>query len=320
MKKKLKVAIQMDPLEQLNLGGDSTFALALEGIQRNYELLYYSPDDMFYKNGDVFAHVKNLDVFIKNDTEGYKYGKEKLIDLSDCDVILIRQDPPFNLNYITSTHLLEKISRKTLIINDPFEIRNAPEKIFVTNFLEFMPNTIISRDINVIKSFKEKNNSMIIKPLYGNGGEGVFHIKKDDENLNSILEICFKVYDEPLIIQEYIPEVREGDKRIILIDGEIVGAINRIPAEGESRSNMHVGGKPEKTFITKRDQVICEKISPFLKSKGLFFVGIDIIGKYITEINVTSPTGIREINNLYNRNIQNIFWNKVETKLINHSA
>ncbi len=315
MKTKLKIAIQMDPLEKLDLKGDTTFILGLEAIKRGFDLFFYSPCDLIYKNGFVYANAKTLDLGFKKEKEIFFYGKAKILKLSTLDVILMRQDPPFNMSYITATHILEKISSKTLILNNPFHVRNAPEKIFVTEFSQFMPETLITREINEIIKFKEKNKNIIIKPLYGNGGEGVFYIKDNDSNFNVILEHFIKLSDEQFIIQKYIPEVKKGDKRIILIDGEVVGAINRIPAKNENRSNMHVGGKPIKTSLTKNDKVICETISPYLKSKGLFFVGIDIIGKYLTEINVTSPTGIREINRLNNTKIEEIFWDKVLNKL-----
>ena len=305
----------MDPLEKLDLKGDTTFILGLEAIKRGFDVSFYSPSDLIYKDDTVYANTKALDLGFKKGKEIFFYGKERIVKLSSLDVILMRQDPPFNMSYITATHILEKIASKTLILNNPFHVRNAPEKIFVTEFSQFMPETLITREINEIIKFKKKNKKIIIKPLYGNGGEGVFYIKDNDSNFNVILEHFLKLSDEQFIIQNYIPEVKKGDKRIILIDGEVVGAINRIPAKNENRSNMHVGGKPIKTSLNKNDKVICETISPYLKSKGLFFVGIDVIGKYLTEINVTSPTGIREINRLNNTKIERIFWDKVLKKL-----
>ena len=315
MRQKLKIAIQMDPLEKLDLKGDTTFILGLEAIKRGFDVSFYSPSDLIYKDDTVYANTKALDLGFKKGKEIFFYGKERIVKLSSLDVILMRQDPPFNMSYITATHILEKIASKTLILNNPFHVRNAPEKIFVTEFSQFMPETLITREVNEIIKFKKKNKKIIIKPLYGNGGEGVFYIKDNDSNFNVILEHFLKLSDEQFIIQNYIPEVKKGDKRIILIDGEVVGAINRIPAKNENRSNMHVGGKPIKTSLNKNDKVICETISPYLKSKGLFFVGIDVIGKYLTEINVTSPTGIREINRLNNTKIERIFWDKVLKKL-----
>ena len=315
MKHKLKVALQMDPLEKLGLKGDSTFILGLEAIRRGFELYFYSPSDLIYKNNNVYAKAKILNLAFENRKEKFNYGKIKVLNLSSLDVILMRQDPPFNMSYITATHILEKIASQTLILNNPFHVRNAPEKIFVTEFSKFMPDTLITRETDEIIKFKNKNKNIIIKPLYGNGGEGVFYVKDNDSNFNVIIENFLNSNEEQFIVQSYIPEVKKGDKRIILIDGEVVGAINRIPAKNENRSNMHVGGKPIKTSLNKNDKLICETISPHLKAKGLFFVGIDVIGNYLTEINVTSPTGIREINRLDKTNIEKIFWDKALKKL-----
>ena len=315
MRQKLKIALQMDPLEKLDLKGDSTFILGLEAIKRGFELYFYSPSDLIYKNNNVYAKAKILDLAFENGKEIFNYGKIKILKLSSLDIILMRQDPPFNMSYITATHILEKIASQTLILNNPFHVRNAPEKIFVTEFSKFMPETLITRETSEIIKFKNKNKNIIIKPLYGNGGEGVFYIKDNDSNFNVIIENFLNSNEEQFIIQSYIPEVKKGDKRIILIDGEVVGAINRIPAKNENRSNMHVGGKPIKTSLNKNDKLICETISPHLKAKGLFFVGIDVIGNYLTEINVTSPTGIREINRLNKTNIEKIFWDKTLKKL-----
>ena len=315
MRHRLKIALQMDPLEKLDLRGDSTFILGLEAIKRGFELYFYSPSNLIYKNNNVYAKAKNLDLAFENGKETFNYGKVKILKLSSLDVILMRQDPPFDMSYITATHILEKIASQTLILNNPFHVRNAPEKIFVTEFSNFMPETLITRETSEIIKFKNKNKNIIIKPLYGNGGEGVFYIKDNDSNFNVILENFLNSSEEPFIIQSYIPEVKKGDKRIIIIDGEVVGAINRIPAKNENRSNMHVGGKPIKTSLNKNDKLICEIISPHLKAKGLFFVGIDVIGNYLTEINVTSPTGIREINRLNKTNIEKIFWDRTLKKL-----
>ena len=315
MRQKLKIALQMDPLEKLNLKGDSTFILGFEAIKRGFELYFYSPSDLIYKNNTVYAKAKILELAFENGKEKFNYGIIKVLKLSSLDVILMRQDPPFNMSYITATHILEKIASQTLILNNPFHVRNAPEKIFVTEFSKFMPETLITRETNEIIKFKNKNKKIIIKPLYGNGGEGVFYIKDNDSNFNVIIENFLNSSKEQFIIQSYIPEVKKGDKRIILIDGEVVGAINRIPAKNENRSNMHVGGKPIKTSLNKNDKLICETISPHLKAKGLFFVGIDVIGNYLTEINVTSPTGIREINQLNKTNIEKIFWDETLKKL-----
>ena len=317
MKKRLRIALQMDPLEKLDLNGDTTFILGLEAIKRGFDVFFFTPTNLIYKNSIVYANAKILNLAFKNGKEVFSYGEGRIIKLSSLDVILMRQDPPFNMSYITATHILEKIASKTLVLNNPFHVRNSPEKIFVTEFSKFMPRTLITRDLNEIRNFKKKNKNIIVKPLYGNGGEGVFYIKEDDSNFNVILENFLNLNEEQFIIQSYIPEVKQGDKRIILIDGDAVGAINRIPAKNENRSNMHVGGKPVKTSLNENDKLICKAISPHLKAKGLFFVGIDVIGNYLTEINVTSPTGIREINRLNKTKIEEIFWDKVLLKLIN---
>ena len=315
MRKQLKIAFLMDPLENLDLKGDTTFALALEAQKRNHHISHFKPDDLILKSNKVIANICKIELASEDGIDNYKYGSRNLELLSDYDVVMMRQDPPFDLSYITATHILEKIPKKTLVVNNPYAVRNAPEKIFVTNFSDLMPKTLISKDINIIKSFRDEFKDIIIKPLYGNGGQGVFHVMPGDENLNSILEMFFKQSNEPLMIQEYLPDVRNGDKRIILLNGECVGAINRVPSKGESRSNMHVGGKPQKTILTERDHFICKTISHSLKEKGLIFVGIDIIGGYLTEINVTSPTGIREIKFYNSIVIEEMFWDFIENKL-----
>ena len=315
MSRKLNIAFLMDPLETLDLEGDTTFALALEAQKREHRINFFKPEDLIFRNNDVFANICKLELFSSNNLYEFKYHDSFMNPLSKYDVVMMRQDPPFNMAYITATHILEKLPSSTLVVNNPFEVRNSPEKIFVTNFSHLMPKTLISRNIDAIREFRKQFKDIIIKPLYGNGGQGVFHILPEDENLNSILEMFFSQNKEPLMIQEYLKDVRNGDKRIILLNGEAVGAINRIPKLGESRSNMHVGGKPEKTVLTERDEFICNEISQSLIEKGLYFVGIDIIGDYITEINVTSPTGIREIKNLDSIAIDEMFWNFIEDKL-----
>ena len=315
MSTKLKVAFLMDPLEQLNLKSDTTFALALEAQQRGHSVYHFTPDELILRSSDVFTKICKLELSSENEVNTYKYHEKKIRLLSDFDIVMMRQDPPFDMSYITATHILEKLPKKTLVINNPFEVRNSPEKIFVTNFSHLMPQTLITKDINVIKSFRDEFKDIIIKPLYGNGGQGVFHLQPHDDNFYSILEMFFKNSNEPLMIQEYLKDVRNGDKRIILLNGEIVGALNRVPQKGESRSNLHVGGKPEKTLLTKRDKFICNEISQSLKEKELYFVGIDVIGDFITEINVTSPTGIREIKLNDNINIEKMFWDFVEHKI-----
>jgi len=307
----------MDPLENLDLKGDTTFALALEAQNRGHTIFFLKPDNLILRSNKVFANICKIELSSINGIDKFKYHKNQVLPLSDYDVVMMRQDPPFDLSYITATHILEKLPKSTLVVNNPFEVRNAPEKIFVTNYPHLMPKTLITRDLQSIKGFREEFKDIIIKPLYGNGGQGVFHVLPSDENFNSILEMFFNQNKEPLIIQEYLKDVRNGDKRIILLDGEIVGAINRIPQQGESRSNMHVGGQAHKTILTKRDKFICKEISQSLKDKELLFVGIDIIGDFITEINVTSPTGIREIRSHDNIYIEKLFWDFIEQKLEN---
>ena len=317
MKKILKIAFLMDPLEKLDLKGDTTFALALEAQNRGHEIFFFTPENLILKSNRVFANICKIELSNINNEESYRYLNKEVYPLTDYDVVMMRQDPPFDLSYITATHILEKLPKSTLVVNNPFEVRNAPEKLFVTNFPHLMPKTLITRDIQAIKSFRDDFRDIIIKPLYGNGGQGVFHVQPNDENFNSILEMFFDQNREPLIIQEYLKDVRNGDKRIILLNGEIVGAINRRPQKGESRSNMHVGGQAEKTVLTERDKFICKEISQSLIEKQLFFVGLDVIGDFITEINVTSPTGIREIRSHEAIFIEQIFWNFIEEKLIN---
>jgi glutathione synthase len=316
MKRKLQIAFLMDPLEKLDLKGDTTFALALEAQKRNHKIYYFRPEDLILRDNKVLANICRFELSSINDINTFKYCKKIIEPLNDYDVVMMRQDPPFDLSYITATHILEKLS-KTLVVNNPYEVRNAPEKIFVTHFSHLMPKTLITKDINTIKSFRDEMKDIIIKPLYGNGGQGVFHLLPNDENFYSILEMFFQKSNEPLVIQEYLKDVRNGDKRVILLNGEVVGAINRVPPKGESRSNMHVGGKPKKTLLTKRDKFICNEISQSLKDKGLIFVGIDIIGDYITEINVTSPTGIKEIKFYDSIIIEEMFWDFIERKLNN---
>ncbi len=309
----LTVAIQMDPIEKIDINGDSTFALALEAQSRGHALLYYGPRDLTFREGKVTAHVRSL---LVRATKGdhFTLGEIQKYDLSQADVVLMRQDPPFDMAYITATHVLENIHPKTLVVNDPASVRNAPEKIFVTQFEGLMPPTLISSDRREIDSFRAQHKDIIVKPLYGNGGAGVFRVKPDDENLGSLLEMFTQFYREPVIVQRYVPEVRKGDKRIILVDGEFAGAINRVPAAGEARSNMHVGGRPEATTLTAREKHICDTIGPELKKRGLIFTGIDVIGDYLTEINVTSPTGIHEVRRFGGADIAKLIWDAIERK------
>ena len=310
----ISVAIQMDPIDKIDIKGDSTFALALEAQLRGHELFYYLPQALSFLDGKVMVRGHSLTVRDEL-SDHFSLGAEEKIDLIDADVVLMRQDPPFDMSYITATHILEHIHPKTLVVNDPAEVRNAPEKILVTQFAGVMPPTLISNDVTEIKAFRDEHKDLIIKPLFGNGGAGVFHLSPGDENLNSLLELFGQFFREPPIVQKYLPEVRQGDKRIILVDGKAVGVINRIPAEGEARSNMHVGGRAVKDTLTARDQEICDIIGPELSKRGLIFVGIDVIGQYLTEINVTSPTGIREMSRFDGTNVAAMVWDAIEGKL-----
>jgi glutathione synthase len=309
----LTVAIQMDPIEKIDIGGDSTFAMALEAQTRGHSLVYYGPRDLTFRQGKVTARVRPLSVrAVKGDH--FTLGAARVYDLSQADVVLMRQDPPFDMAYITATHVLEHIHPRTLVVNDPGQVRNAPEKIFVTQFRDLMPPTLITSDRLEINEFRSEHKDIILKPLYGNGGAGVFRVKPDDENLGALLEMFTQFYREPVIVQRYLPEVRQGDKRIILVDGEYAGAINRVPAAGEARSNMHVGGRPEATTLTRREQEICAALGPELKKRGLIFTGIDVIGDYLTEINVTSPTGIHEVRRFGGQDIAKLIWDAIERR------
>ncbi|PWW00112.1 glutathione synthase [Hoeflea marina] len=313
MAKIRNVAVQMDHVSGISIEGDSTFAMSLEAQARGYNLFHYTPQQLSMRDGRIEAVAEPM---ILRDVKGdhFELGPQEKIDLSTMDVVLLRQDPPFDMAYITSTHLLERIHPKTLVVNDPAWVRNSPEKIFVTDFPDLMPKTLISRDPKAIAAFRAELGDMILKPLYGNGGAGVFHIKPDDRNMTSLLEMFAQMYREPFIAQEYLSAVRLGDKRIILIDGKPVGAINRVPAEHDSRSNMHVGGRAEHSELTPREEEICARIGPALKERGFILVGIDIIGDKMTEINVTSPTGIREVKKFGGADIASLFWDAVEAK------
>ena len=309
----LAVAIQMDPIESIDIEGDSTFALALEAQARGHALFHYLPQNLSLRDGRVLARAQPLAVRREADNFFTK-GAEETLDLAGVDVVLMRQDPPFDMAYITATHVLEHIHPQTLVVNDPVSVRNAPEKLFVTHFDGLMPPTLITSNRDDIIAFRAEHGDIIVKPLYGNGGSGVFHIKPGDENLTALLELFTDLYREPVIAQRYLPEVRQGDKRIILVDGKAVGAINRVPAEGEARSNMHVGGTPLKSELTPREHDICAAIGPALKEQGLIFVGIDVIGDYLTEINVTSPTGIQEIDRFDGSNLSALIWDAIEAR------
>ncbi len=310
----LKTAYQMDPIDAINPIGDSTFALMLEAQARGHDNFYYVPQTLALDNNVLSAVVAPVELFDKAKGEHFRLGAAERRDLSEFDVVHLRQDPPFDMAYITTTHLLERIHPNTLVVNDPVSVRNAPEKILVTEFPDLMPPTIISRDRDAIRDFRARHGDIIVKPLYGNGGAGVFLIRQDDQNLASLIEMFELNSREPYIAQKYLPAVRKGDKRIILVDGEAVAAINRVPAEGEARSNMHVGGRAEPSMLTDRERQICEAIGPTLKEQGLIFVGIDIIGDYLTEINVTSPTGIREVKRFDGPDIAALIWDTIEKK------
>jgi glutathione synthase len=324
MSRSLKIAVQMDPMESIGIDGDSTFFLMLEAQARGHQLWHYEVRHMSLSEGvlqadgsrgaRLTARARPVEVRrVKGDH--FTFGAETLLDLSTMDVVLMRQDPPFDMAYITATHMLEHIHPKTLVVNNPASVRNAPEKLLVTHFPELMPPTLVSWDIDAIRAFRAEHRDIVVKPLFGNGGAGVFLIRQDDPNLNSLLEMHFARSREPLMIQRYEPAVRLGDKRVILIDGEAVGAVNRVPAAGEARSNMHVGGRPEKIALSPRDLEICAAIGPLLKEQGLIFVGIDVIGQYLTEINVTSPTGLQEINRFDGVNLAERIWQVIEAKV-----
>jgi len=309
----LKVAIQMDPIELVDIDADSTFRIAEEAQTRGHDLFYYNPSKLILDNGVVNAKGCKLKV-MREQGNHFELGREQLVNLNDFDVVWLRQDPPFDMGYITYTHILDRLGPDTLVVNDPFWVRNYPEKLLVLDFPDLTPPTVIARDINVLKEFKNKHQDIIIKPLYGNGGAGVFRLGPDDKNISSLHELFSGINNEPLIAQKFLPDVSKGDKRVILVDGTPVGAINRVPAQGETRSNMHVGGRPEKIELSERDLEICAKIGPLLKEKGQIFVGIDVIGPWLTEINVTSPTGIQELERFNNENIAGLIWDSIETK------
>ncbi|MPY73116.1 MAG: glutathione synthase [Alphaproteobacteria bacterium] len=309
----LAVAIQMDPISGINIDTDSTFMLALEGQKRGHGLFHYVPQDLSFRNGRLIARIQPLEVRRERGNH-FTLGPAEVMDLATMDVVLMRQDPPFDMAYITATHLLEHVHPRTLVVNDPVSVRNAPEKLFVTHFSELMPPTLITSNRDEIVAFRFEYKDIILKPLFGNGGAGVFHLAPKDENLNALLEMFTMMYREPIIVQRYLPEVRQGDKRIILVDGKPSGGVLRVPQAGEARANFHAGGRGEKAPLTKRETQICDAIGPILQDKGLIFVGIDVIGDYVTEINVTSPTGIQEINNLDGIAIESDIWDAIEKR------
>ena len=310
----MKIAFQMDPIEDVDINADSTFRLAEEAQNRGHDLYVYTPNDLTFNRGKITAKVRSISLKRKIG-DHVNFGAVEILALSEFDVIWLRQDPPFDMGYITNTHLLDLIGQKTLIVNNPFWVRNLPEKLLVLEFPDLIPETVISRDLEEIKRFKNEFKDIIIKPLYGNGGAGIFRLREDDKNLTSLHELFSNMSSEPLIAQAFLPDVKKGDKRIILVDGEPVGAINRVPKAGETRSNMHVGGKAEPAKLSQRDREICRSIGPILKNRGQVFVGIDVIGDYLTEINVTSPTGIQELERFDKVNIAEMIWLAVEKKV-----
>jgi glutathione synthase len=309
----LNIAVQMDPIERINIRGDSTFAMLLEAQRRGYRLSYYTPDRLAQRDGEVFATVRPLEV---RDVQGdhFTLGEQTRVPLATFDVILLRQDPPFDLAYITTTHLLERVHPKTLVVNDPAHVRNAPEKVFVTEFPDLMPPTLLTRDLAEIKAFREEHGDIVMKPLYGHGGGAVFRITRDDLNFGSLYDMFATTFREQWVVQKFLPAVKDGDKRIILVDGEFAGAVNRVPAADDLRSNMVRGGAAQATDLTERERKICARLGPALRERGLLFVGIDVIGGYLTEINVTSPTGIRAVKNLGGPDIAAAIWDKIEEK------
>ena len=311
---KLKIAFQMDPISGVDTSGDTSFRLAEEGQKRGHKIYYFNPESLVYETGNIIAHGQRVNIE-RGGNPIISLEKEKKIDLSEeVDVVFLRQDPPFDMLYITTTFLLERLKGKTLVLNDPYWVRNSPEKLLVLDFADLMPPTVITRNLQSIIEFRKRYKDIILKPLYGNGGTGVFRLVEGDKNLNVFFETFVNNSREPIIVQQFLPAVSNGDKRIILVDGEPIGAINRIPPNDDIRSNMHVGGTPAKSDLTERDIEICTRLSPVLKKKNLFFVGIDVIGKHLTEINVTSPTGLQELERFENKNYASMVWEGVEKK------
>ncbi|SEM72276.1 glutathione synthase [Palleronia pelagia] len=309
----LRVAIQMDPIAPINIDADSTFRIAEEAQARGHSLFYYTPDRLSWRDGRVIARGADLTVR-RERGDHFSLGEMRDQDLSEMDVVWLRQDPPFDMGYITSTHILDLLPDSTLVVNDPSWVRNWPEKLLVLQFPELIPSTTIAWDLEVLREFKARHGDIIVKPLYGNGGAGVFRLRRDDGNLDSLHELFRGMNNEPLIAQQFLPDVSAGDKRVILVDGDPVGAINRVPAEGQTRSNMHVGGRPEKIDLTDRDREICAAIGPLLREKGQIFVGIDVIGPYLTEINLTSPTGLQEMERFNGDNVTARIWEAIESR------
>ncbi|MFV0302941.1 MAG: glutathione synthase [Paracoccus sp. (in: a-proteobacteria)] len=310
----LSVALQMDPIEEVSIEADSTFRIGLEAQIRGHRLFQYTVDRLIFDEGRILATGRPI-TLRREKGNHVTFGDWDEVDMSEFDVAWLRQDPPFDMGYVTSTHLLDRIHPATLVVNDPFWVRNSPEKLMVLDFPDLTPPTMIARDIAAIRRFRARHGDIIVKPLYGNGGAGVFHLRPEDPNLSSLLETFAGINREPMIAQKYLPAVIKGDKRIILVDGEPVGAINRVPAAGEARSNMHVGGRPEKVGLTEREREICNVIGPVLREKGLIFTGIDVIDGWLTEINVTSPTGIQELERFDGINAAALIWDSIERRL-----
>jgi glutathione synthase len=310
----LNVAVQMDPIERINIRGDSTFAMLLEAQARGHTLSYYTPDRLAQAQDRVFARMQPLSV---RDELGnhFTLGEARRTELTEVDVILLRQDPPFDLAYITTTHMLERVHPKTFVVNNPASVRNAPEKVFVTSFPDLMPPTLVTRDLAEIRAFRAEHGDIVMKPLYGHGGGAVFRVTRDDLNFGSLYDMFANTFREQWVVQAWLPAVKDGDKRILLVDGEYAGAVNRVPAADDLRSNMVRGGSPKETELTPREREICQRLAPHLRERGLLLVGIDVIGGWLTEINVTSPTGIRAVKNVGGPDIAKIVWDKIEAKL-----
>ena len=312
----LTVAVQMDPLDQINIAGDSTFALMLSAQARGHRMFHYTADALNYRDGRVWAKAHPVTVQ-RVAGDHFAFGDPIALDLGEqADVVLMRQDPPFDLGYITATHLLERIADRTLIVNDPVSVRNAPEKVFVLDYARFMPPTLVTRSLDEARAFLAEHGEIVVKPLHGNGGKAIFHVRSGGENLSALIEVFNQTWREPHMVQAFLPAVAKGDKRIVLVDGEVAGAINRLPGEGEIRSNLAVGGSAQKTELTPREREICDALGPELKKRGLIFVGIDVIGgEWLTEINVTSPTGIVAIETFDGTDVAGLIWDAVDRRL-----
>ncbi|MEQ1687425.1 MAG: glutathione synthase [Sphingopyxis sp.] len=321
----LRVAVQMDPMDAINIAGDSSFALMLAAQARGYAIWHYLPHDLTWEQGgeqdgdegNLTAHAHSVEHVERTPGAHYRFGPQTRIDLGrDVDVVLMRQDPPFDLGYITATHLLERIAHRTLVVNDPASVRNAPEKLFVLDYARFMPPTMITRSADDARAFLAKHGAIVVKPLHGNGGKAIFKVEADGANLASLIELFNAMWVEPHMVQAFLPQVTQGDKRIVLVDGEVTGAINRIPGAGEIRSNLAAGGSAQATELTDTERAICAALGPELKARGLLFVGIDVIGgRWLTEINVTSPTGIMAIDGFNGTDTASVIWDAIEARL-----